>query len=53
MCSIIWLKLMLAAKDSGEVVKIVDVLGSCMYSIYEIVNAMSIDLCGVSSDIQY
>ena len=50
MCSIIWLKLMLAAK---EVVgcKDFDVLGGCTYSIYKIVDAMSIDLCGISSDI--
>ena len=28
-------------------------LGSCMYDIYKIVDAMSIDLCGISGDIQY
>ena len=51
MCSIIWLKLMLAAKDVVEVVEIINILRGWMHSIYEVVNAMSIYLSGVPSDV--
>ena len=53
MCNIICLKLMLVASEGGEVVKVVDVLEGCMHCIYKVVDAMSIDLCGISGDIQY
>ena len=32
---------------------VVDVLWGGMYSIYEAVDTMSVDLCGISGDIQY
>ena len=52
MCSVIWLKLMLAANEVVRC-KDVDVLGSCTYGIYKIVDTMSIDLCVIPGDIQY
>ena len=54
MCNIIWLKV--ALLDAKEIVryiiKIIDVLSGCVYGIYEVVNAVSVHLCGISSDIQ-
>ena len=52
MCNIIWLKVILAAKDVVRFLKIIDVLSGHAYGIYEVVNAVSIHLCGISSDIQ-
>ena len=44
MCNIIWLKVML---DASDVVRLCGV-----YGIYEIINAVSVYLSGISHDIQ-